>query len=775
MVDAFYQHLLSGKMLYSEGKYAHCIKPYEEALKIALSNPALSEKLPEIYVALGSSYDYTGDYEKARTNFEYALAISKQIGYKSGECSCQLNLSMVYRNLNNYPESLACLDKAKGIALEIGNKQRLAETYLQYGFVHDDLGNYPKAEKFFLSAFDTILPYIINCPIRFLALLHKNLAATYFALTKYEDSECYLKVAEKLDIISKNEDALAITRMNLGTISHIRNKNVDAIEYYQKSLSVFQNLGNKREAGHALLNMGIAYSELDDKKAQKCFADALKLGKEVNDLNLLMQLHLQFGRLYYSTNKQLSFEHLEKSIKFHELQRSYIINYNMSIFFNLRLRYDAFEFIVPLCVELDKKQEAFEYTEKSKSNAFIELLKTTRIEPKGISDKLGSLLEKETTLLEKMINYQRPNINYDSLPHLETNTITSELEKIYDEIEKIDPQYVHLRRGKLIKPQALQEIAKINDTIFVEYYIASKDSVIIFVISSDVFEAKKINLPNPLEAYFISFHKKVVHIEEHNSKVMWTELSHYLLEPIKDYLIDGKVVCFIPSGFLYYIPLHALKINDKLLIEKNAVMYSTSASVIPFYHSKGSSKYETCSAFAISSQEYSFEQEAKEIAALFDSEVITNSHKSNLPIYLKKDILHFATHGRFGYGDPMRSNIALNEQEILDVREIFELNLNAELVTLSACETGIQGIGGGDELIGLTNAFVYAGAASLLVSLWVVEDESTRELMNYFYNSLKNGMNKAVSLQRAILHIMKKHSNPHYWAPFILIGKLDIN
>jgi len=772
MADLFNQYLLSGQTLYSQGKYADCINWFEEALKIALSNPVLNDKLPEIYTSLGSAYNYTGDSEKAKVNFDSALTIAKQTGNKSGECSGYLNISLVYRNVNNYTEALTCIDNAEKIALEIRDEKRLVETYLQYGFIYDDLGDYPKAEAYYLKIFDTILTHIFNYPLRFLSVLHKNLAGTYFALGRYEDSECYLEVAESLDQIEKNENSLAITRLGLAAIHHVRNKRNEAIEYCKESLSTLRRLGDKREAAYALLNLGIVYEEMGNRESEECFEEALKLAEDIYDLNLLRQIHLQFGNLNYFANKHLSFEHLEKSIKYHDLQRSSVINYDVSILYNFRLRYDAFELIVPLCLELDKKVEAFEYAEKSKSNAFIQLLKTTKIESKVISDKLPTLFEKERRLLEELKNHQLPSNTSNTTPESKFNTIRVKLENVYDEIEKIDSQYVHLRRGKIIKVSSLKEIAKKNDSIFIEYYIAAKDTVIIFVILAGLFEARKVKLPKSLEEYFKSFHKKVVHIEEHNSKVMWTELSNFLLEPIKNYLIDGKVIFFIPSGLLYYVPLHALTTNGKPLIEKNPIMYSTSASIIPFYYSKGSNKYETCSAFAISDRGYSFEQEAYDIARLFEAEVTIDTQKSNLNAYLKKDVLHFATHGKYFYGDAMSSSIALNKQEKLSVRDIFDLELNAELVTLSACETGIQGIGGGDELVGLTNSFVYAGAASLLVSLWVVEDDSTGELMNYFYKNLKNGMNKAISLQNAILHTMKNHSHPHYWAPFILIGKL---
>jgi CHAT domain-containing protein len=107
------------------------------------------------------------------------------------------------------------------------------------------------------------------------------------------------------------------------------------------------------------------------------------------------------------------------------------------------------------------------------------------------------------------------------------------------------------------------------------------------------------------------------------------------------------------------------------------------------------------------------------------------------------------------------------------VYEIFNLKLNAELVVLSACETGLGKEVRGEGLIGLTRAFLYAGTPSVAVSLWKVEDRSTAELMARFYRHLKDGRTKAGALRQAQLDLIgdKKFAHPYYWAPFVLVGE----
>jgi len=136
-----------------------------------------------------------------------------------------------------------------------------------------------------------------------------------------------------------------------------------------------------------------------------------------------------------------------------------------------------------------------------------------------------------------------------------------------------------------------------------------------------------------------------------------------------------------------------------------------------------------------------------------------------------KDVIHLSCHGYFDNLEPLSSGVELYD-EVITAREIFSMRLNSELVTLSACQTGLNQRSLGDELIGLTRAFLYAGISSVVVSLWSVDARSTHELVLEFYKLLKNGADKATALQKAQKKIMGKegYSHPYYWAAFVLVG-----
>jgi CHAT domain-containing protein len=132
-------------------------------------------------------------------------------------------------------------------------------------------------------------------------------------------------------------------------------------------------------------------------------------------------------------------------------------------------------------------------------------------------------------------------------------------------------------------------------------------------------------------------------------------------------------------------------------------------------------------------------------------------------------VIHVATHGIFRGDDPAFSALKLADGW-LSLHDIYGLELDAELVCLSACQTGRHGVTAGDELVGLSRGFFYAGASALLASLWPVPDGSTADLMTAFYRALRDGDAPEEALRTAMRAAREDHPHPYHWAPFVLIG-----
>jgi CHAT domain-containing protein len=136
----------------------------------------------------------------------------------------------------------------------------------------------------------------------------------------------------------------------------------------------------------------------------------------------------------------------------------------------------------------------------------------------------------------------------------------------------------------------------------------------------------------------------------------------------------------------------------------------------------------------------------------------------------EKRLIHIATHGNFRPDNPMFSGIRLSDG-YLYLYELYHMQLSAELVTFSGCATGLNVVAAGDELLGLIRGALYAGARSLMLSLWDVNDRSTAEFMTLFYRRLGQSKNNAATLGEAAKELRERYPHPYYWAPFVLVGK----
>jgi CHAT domain-containing protein len=226
---------------------------------------------------------------------------------------------------------------------------------------------------------------------------------------------------------------------------------------------------------------------------------------------------------------------------------------------------------------------------------------------------------------------------------------------------------------------------------------------------------------------------------------------------------------------LHYVPFQALYDGSEYVLDKHDVVYSASASVLKICRAKAPTETEMDLVLAVPDPSTpAIADEAEMLRELLPNARVFVGEEASADL-LKKygpsaGKLHIAAHGVFRADNPMFSSLKLGDSW-LNLVDIFNLNLGAELTTLSACETGMSALYEGDELLGLTRGFLYAGTPSLVVSLWRVNDRSTTLLMKRFYEGLLDGLSKPEALRQAALEVKTQFPHPYYWAPFILMGK----
>jgi CHAT domain-containing protein/tetratricopeptide (TPR) repeat protein len=248
-----------------------------------------------------------------------------------------------------------------------------------------------------------------------------------------------------------------------------------------------------------------------------------------------------------------------------------------------------------------------------------------------------------------------------------------------------------------------------------------------------------------------------------------------LVKPLEN-LLDERDLTIVPVGVLHYVPFHALRgAGEKYLIENRKIAYAPSATVWQFLEAKPARKIKNALLIGFADEKIPLvNREIETLGKIFRKAKIFSGKAATFAAYTKNapqfDALHLACHGQFRSENPLFSSLHLADGWIT-VRDICRQRLNAELVTLSACETGLNEIFAGDEILGLARGFLTAGARSLVLSLWTVNDAATTRLMSEFYTQLEAGKPASKSLQIAQCSFIRQNAHPYFWSPFALIGK----
>lgn len=437
-----------------------------------------------------------------------------------------------------------------------------------------------------------------------------------------------------------------------------------------------------------------------------------------------------------------------------------------------------------LCLKKDDVCEAWKYVELAKSRTLLDFMRFVELSaPQNIPE---NLLIKEKELMESIKICDRLTRKTEKADEVSTLSqkiikLQSELNKLYDQIEKIQPEYVDIRRGKPLPINGINDMLKNQSKkiALVEYYIMPEKIFIFVMKSKDRMPQVKIvdissqDLTEYVSRYFEEIHNYPLTL---GTEETWQNLAEYLIVPVFDDLNDFEILYLIPHGLLHYLPIHALSIRGRRLIEYFPVIYSQNLTAIKYAQEKGTEELNSCLSMGFTPNENEkrlFEGEASLVARLFKKEAYLGKSVTNqLLINAYKDVIHLSCHGFFDSQNPLNSGLLLSDG-ILTVKDIFNMDIATNLLVLTACETGLNKLKPGDELIGLTRAFLYSGAKSILVSLWSVSADSTLKLMESFYkNLINNTLSKAEALQKAQMEMIhsEQYSHPYYWASFILIG-----
>jgi len=799
--DLAHWHTRMGNSLEEEGRYAQALLQYDSAYQLRQSLFETHSSIGESLNDMGNCYASMGDFGNALYAYQNALNVIEQSPYQD-----QLYLAALYENLGistrhrrRLEESLIYLEKALAIkSSTLGEKApELGTTLLNLGNAYIDLQDYQQAEKYYQSALaiaqqaygeghlSTLLP--IN-----------NLGIFFFNQQKFESALYYFQLAYKTaqQIYTGDSPALAVYTKNISLTYSRLNAHAAALAMAETGLSLLGEGDTEVEAPGT-------YLALLQVKAKSSFALATHEGS-------LLAAYATFKKATdYLDATRLLYED--------EFSRQNLVTSNFEIYEGALQC--LFALIEAGAEGEDWEEEAFYHFEKSKSLSLLDAL--LRSKTLNFNDLPPELKAKEDAILAKInywekkrydwLNTAADQENKDSIIVLNQEVAhwKGEHRALMEEVKEENARYYQLKYNQQVtsSERVRQDLLQ-GEKALLEYFIG-QDHIYIFLLSPTEKKLLKVPYDFPLERWMANLREAisafpVAGTESANIYLeVFTSFSHQLyqkiFEPLAALSLPTKLI-IVPDGALSYLPFEVLlsqtpeDLNQfksyPYLIKKHQLSYAFSATFLQQIladerHAPAKSFLGVAPTFSpdgpFAPLEFN-QQEVNRIGALLSGANIQRQatvaeFKNIAPDY---NILHLATHGVLNDKADAFSYIALTpdsslqDQGVLFTRDLYDMRLNAAMVVLSACETGLGKYQKGEGIISLARGFAYAGAKSTLTTLWSIDDETTTELMYQFYLNLKEKLPKDEALHQAKILFLEEQANikahPFYWAPFVLIG-----
>jgi len=782
-----------------KGEYDEAEAMLNEATQLSVAHN-LSDALSDSYNNTSILYWTTGNNEKALSYGLNALALRQKMqdAHSPIIAGSYMNLGLLYQH-SNPEQAITYYNQAIDIYTHAfqSNHPLIASAYINKGIVYETEKTYNSAlEQFEKSA------HIIEASV---GKEHINYA---FALSHI--GKVYLEKGNAVEAEQYENKALNIMLANFGSrhpevaqcyyelaaIKQYQHRYKEAIAYYQQSLISNSFVFNSKHIAE------------NPNSSDYIHAD-LMLNTFLMKAQALEELHL---------NKDLKLKDLTSALK--TLQSADTLSEkirhrrtNKKDKMELgKITNDIYEQAVHLCLMLSeitfkKKQylaQAFAFSEKNKAAVLLEAI--SEANAKSFSGLPDSLLQKESLLKNKIAFYElmlskAEHENDKKQNRTDLLAANRSYETFIKKLEQDFPAYYKLKYPENSLTLKTVQAALDKEMALMHYFISDKYAeVTIFVVKHKSLKVIRKDKLASLDKDLIGWRNTI----RYKIEVKYIELGNILSEQLLPARFPkNKHLVIIPDGRLSSAPFEALFTKKAkagkplpLLIKQASIAYNYSTAL--YLESAKESKVVCEKGNVLLCAPIHFkgnmsdlpgsQQEVKDLNTSFTnkgfavtSQVGDNASEGNIKINTSSSwtYIHFATHGLVNENDPDLSKILLHasnsEDGDLYSGEIYNLHLNSELITLSACQTGLGKVTKGEGLIGLSRALIYAGANNIIVSLWNVSDEATVKLMNELYTNILNTtqcVNYAEALQKAKLVLIndKNLSEPIYWAPFILIG-----
>ena len=753
-----------GNAYQSLGDYRKAIKYHEKHLKIAIE---IGDRGGEgrDYGNLGNAYKSLGDYRKAIEYYEKDLKIAMEIGDRGGEGRAYGNLGSTYRLQGDYRKAIEYHEKHLKIAIEIGDRGGEGMAYGNLGNASQSLGDYRKAIEYHKKHLKTAIAIGDRGGE---GAARGNLGNTYQSMGDYrkatESHQQHLKIA--IEIGDRGGEGGAYG--NLGNTYRSLGDYRKLIEYHEKHLKIAIEIGDRGGEGLAYGNLGADYQLLGDyQKAIDCHEKCLEIATEIGD-------QAGVGKAYHGIGMGFFFlEQIENAVD------------------NFVSAVDVFNALRSLLKSQDNSKISFrDVHNKTYTVLWVSLLIIEKIDEALFAAEEG----RAQTLSDNLLLQYRLNTSFATIDTKETisrlftklsspilflamagyttdcniwflrkgNKIICRRGKLECDRREKDPLHA-LLQSSLENIGAAKRTKNCEDCSFDE----TDNECGSFSIEVRDEGVGKPPLP-PLENPFKPFYDAVI------GPIL------DMLEPQDDELV------IVSDGTLCFIPWAAAFKSIRIRIVPSLTSYQLMLSTPEGHHKKKGALLvgNPCSKELKQPLDDlpSAQEEVEMIASILKTTPLTGIHATKAEVMKRMSsvgLIHIAAHGDARTGEialspnpGWSSKFPQREDYILNMSDVQAANLRARLVVLSCCHSGLGRVLKGEGVVGIARAFLAAGARSVLVALWAIDDKATMVFMKRFYQHLKEGKTASAAVQQSMkfLRESEQYYAMKYWAPFQLIG-----
>lgn len=763
-------------------EYEAAVGYFERALAI---NRSLNDqaKTAEVLDNLGSAYQYLGDYEPALAAIEEALVIFRNQNNPAREAHSLTQLGLIYVRIGQYPQALSELQSALAKRRTVGDRDGEAITLNIFCLAYARLGQYERALDHCQQSL-AILQSTGNRSSQGYPL--NNIGGIQESLEQYDVAQQSYEQALAIHQENGDRSGEATTLNNLGSLFYNQQQDDQALPYYTAALDLFQETGFRFGEARSLNNIGLIDSRQGRFDAAIArYNQALDIFQTLDDPQGEARTRRNLALISAQQDRLNDAEsQLRQALVLLDEERDVDLSDAEKIAL-LETQQDIYRTLEQVLIIAERPEAALVASEQGRTRAFVDLIAV------NLSEQLAAkvnLTPPDLAEIRRLAQTQNATLVQYSLGEAELGGLALNI-------------WVVQPNGNIVfRSVNFQALANaVTNRI-----ISTPDDLLVTLV-----EDVRQNVGGRGIGVVATANNNVRTADG----AIYQQLHQLLIDPIAEFLPTNPSdrVIFIPQGSLFLVPFAALQDEaGAALIENHTISTAPSIQVLSLTQQLRQSDPVRVTDLnpddflvvgnptmpQIWSPETNTlaplpplpgaQQEAQAIAELFNLQALIGNQATETQVKQQAttaSVIHLATHGLLEYGEVGASGvrdlpgaIALSPDNgndgLLTAAEILQLELQADLVVLSACDTGLGRIVG-DGVVGLSRSLVAAGVPSVVVSQWAVPDAPTAELMTEFYQQLSQGQDKAQALRQAMLATRDRYPHPRDWAAFTLMGEAN--